>query len=125
SVAYNVSLRIPSAHPFLYLFLFHISLTTVRYTLSLHDALPISSDLFWMQYLHNFAPFAGPRGGFWGYSAPKGPFYARKTPPHPRSEEHTSELQSRFDLVCRLLPEKEKAPENGVVCLTGYVIDWE
>src|SRR5699024_6238819 len=26
----------------------------------------------------------------------------------PRSEEHTSELQSRFDLVCRLLPEKKK-----------------
>src|SRR6266513_5038544 len=34
------------------------------------------------------------------------------TPPHPRghrrSEEHTSELQSRFDLVCRLLLEKKK-----------------
>src|SRR5437868_11306603 len=27
-----------------------------------------------------------------------------------RSEEHTSELQSRFDLVCRLLPEKKKLP---------------
>src|SRR5699024_11626381 len=27
-----------------------------------------------------------------------------------RSEEHTSELQSRFDLVCRLLPEKKKGP---------------
>src|SRR5699024_12180056 len=29
-------------------------------------------------------------------------------PMHPRSEEHTSELQSRFDLVCRLLLEKKK-----------------
>src|SRR5206468_8205595 len=28
--------------------------------------------------------------------------------PHPRSEEHTSELQSRSDLVCRLLLEKKK-----------------
>src|SRR5699024_12390926 len=28
-------------------------------------------------------------------------------PPRPRSEEHTSELQSRFDLVCRLLLEKK------------------
>src|SRR5207249_7485644 len=28
--------------------------------------------------------------------------------PRPRSEEHTSELQSRFDLVCRLLLEKKK-----------------
>src|SRR5207249_6597041 len=30
------------------------------------------------------------------------------TPPPARSEEHTSELQSRFDLVCRLLLEKKK-----------------
>src|SRR2546428_7766287 len=30
-------------------------------------------------------------------------------PPAPRSEEHTSELQSRSDLVCRLLLEKKKA----------------
>src|SRR5699024_11397375 len=30
----------------------------------------------------------------------------------PRSEEHTSELQSRFDLVCRLLLEKKKKEEN-------------
>src|SRR5271167_5093803 len=40
---------------------------------------------------------------------------ARRPAPHPRrrsapsrSEEHTSELQSRFDLVCRLLLEKKK-----------------
>src|SRR5699024_12236978 len=31
---------------------------------------------------------------------------------HPRSEEHTSELQSRFDLVCRLLLEKKKTKIN-------------
>ena len=31
---------------------------------------------------------------------------------HPRSEEHTSELQSRSDLVCRLLLEKKKSPSN-------------
>src|SRR5699024_12705742 len=31
-----------------------------------------------------------------------------QTSSHPRSEEHTSELQSRFDLVCRLLLEKKK-----------------
>src|SRR5207249_2095487 len=30
-----------------------------------------------------------------------------------RSEEHTSELQSRFDLVCRLLLEKKKEPHSG------------
>src|SRR5207249_5980166 len=33
---------------------------------------------------------------------------ARTVPAHLRSEEHTSELQSRFDLVCRLLLEKKK-----------------
>src|SRR5699024_11508020 len=32
-----------------------------------------------------------------------------------RSEEHTSELQSRFDLVCRLLPDKKKAPVRDSV----------
>src|SRR5699024_12668655 len=31
---------------------------------------------------------------------------------HPRSEEHTSELQSRFDLVCRLLLEKKKTKKT-------------
>src|SRR5699024_11859756 len=36
----------------------------------------------------------------------------RFTSPH-RSEEHTSELQSRFDLVCRLLLEKNKRRERG------------
>src|SRR5699024_6109657 len=34
------------------------------------------------------------------------------TEPHQRSEEHTSELQSRFDLVCRLLLEKKKNKEQ-------------
>src|SRR5437868_12078418 len=33
-----------------------------------------------------------------------------------RSEEHTSELQSRFDLVCRLLLEKKKIYENLLHC---------
>src|SRR5699024_12352723 len=35
----------------------------------------------------------------------------RRSPPMRRSEEHTSELQSRFDLVCRLLLEKKKHME--------------
>src|SRR5699024_11998426 len=33
-----------------------------------------------------------------------------------RSEEHTSELQSRFDLVCRLLLEKKNRVENQILC---------
>src|SRR5699024_11714966 len=35
-------------------------------------------------------------------------FFGDELPQHQRSEEHTSELQSRFDLVCRLLLEKKK-----------------
>src|SRR5207249_7647729 len=36
-----------------------------------------------------------------------------------RSEEHTSELQSRFDLVCRLLLEKKKLPINQAALLNA------
>src|SRR5699024_12367785 len=40
--------------------------------------------------------------------------------PASRSEEHTSELQSRFDLVCRLLLEKKKYPEVSRLNLPGF-----
>src|SRR5437868_2909320 len=45
--------------------------------------------------------------------------------PNPRSEEHTSELQSRFDLVCRLLLEKKKArtPPGTVLPVTARHAD--
>src|SRR5437867_10641363 len=40
-----------------------------------------------------------------------------------RSEEHTSELQSPYDLVCRLLLEKKKIDNNSIiVCLVIYII---
>src|SRR6266571_8744518 len=66
-------------------FFFNDTATTEIYTLSLHDALPISPT----------AAFAW--RGWW-------------LPPcwSPRSEEHTSELQSHVNLVCRLLLEKKK-----------------
>src|SRR3712207_7358944 len=66
------------------------------------------------------APTAGPRDGTGGIgaAAPAGPARAGPPPsrgcgwpppgPRPRSEEHTSELQSRQYLVCRLLLEKKK-----------------
>src|SRR5437868_7841301 len=42
-----------------------------------------------------------------------GTFYTKPQLADPfRSEEHTSELQSRFDLVCRLLLEKKKKKKN-------------
>src|SRR5699024_12355050 len=43
-----------------------------------------------------------------GGSRPGNPWRRWQRPGGPRSEEHTSELQSRFDLVCRLLLEKKK-----------------
>src|SRR5207249_10796511 len=71
------------------------------YTLSLHDALPISPR-----------PFACRSAGCARGAPGSGGSSPRPCPGPPgregRSEEHTSELQSRFDLVCRLLLEKKK-----------------
>src|SRR5690349_24049666 len=72
---------------------FNAPATAEIYTLSLHDALPI----LWawrFQYDHDSQSALHP---------PVAPRYAS----WPRSEEHTSELQSRRDLVCRLLLEKK------------------
>src|SRR5271167_5261478 len=71
-----------------YFFFFNDTATTEIYTLSLHDALPI------------FVSLSHAR------AAEKHP--SQSLLPRVRSEEHTSELQSRFDLVCRLLLEKKK-----------------
>src|SRR5215204_7720475 len=70
----------------LFFFFFNDTATTEIYTLSLHDALPI------FQLASRACHFSG--GTSWLSS--------------PRSEEHTSELQSHSDLVCRLLLEKKK-----------------
>src|SRR5688572_31422016 len=76
---------------------FHDRATTSLYTLSLHDALPISDD---------------------GPARPREPeppadrahhhLLAAAAERRRRSEEHTSELQSQSNLVCRLLLEKKK-----------------
>src|SRR5438105_13994401 len=71
-------------------FFFNDTATTEIYTLSLHDALPI---------LRPISAFC-----FSTRSSPAFPCTSRLK----RSEEHTSELQSRVDLVCRLLLEKKK-----------------
>src|SRR5438094_9657778 len=71
---------------------FEDSATTGMYTLSLHDALPIFRPC-------NGADSYGPPGG---EIVPS--MVAADT--NVRSEEHTSELQSPYDLVCRLLLEK-------------------
>src|SRR5437870_7442841 len=77
-------------------FYFYAAPITESYTLSLHDALPIC--------LCAAEPAAAP-------GTPGGAAVPGDVPgglPYPRSEEHTSELQSRGHLVCRLLLEKKK-----------------
>src|SRR5690349_23440287 len=87
-------------------FFFNDTATTQIYTLSLHDALPI----FRVRSL-----FTGARSMI-GHEQARlhligdlGQLLRRgMVPMTKRSEEHTSELQSRRDLVCRLLLEKKK-----------------
>src|SRR2546429_3885045 len=84
-------------------FFFNDTATTEIYTLSLHDALPIS-----FQILEVVAEFLGA-----GESLLRRE-YVGWFPVQTRSEEHTSELQSRLHLVCRLLLEKKKKPLSTV-----------
>src|ERR1035437_10520369 len=87
-----------------YRFFFNDTATTEIYTLSLHDALPISQ--------HGSRPRNQEANGW-----PSGPGIRR-------SEEHTSELQSRQYLVCRLLLEKTNkvnlrtTPQRERTCVT-------
>src|SRR5437868_12758038 len=71
---------------------FNDAATPEIYTLSLHDALPI-----WLSGAHTDQRLAIQKAVVIAIAAAPA-----------RSEEHTSELQSRFDLVCRLLLEKKK-----------------
>src|SRR5947199_4707951 len=73
------------------LFFFNDTATTEIYTLSLHDALPICSIRDRRKHRHQRRPAHGVM---------------------PRSEEHTSELQSLRHLVCRLLLEKKKKKKS-------------
>src|SRR2546427_5761021 len=93
-------------------FFFNDTATTEIYTLSLHDALPISAGLRRIRPPNGSnRPGPGRRPGRGG--APAGlrrhRFASRAgRPSTDRSEEHTSELQSQSNLVCRLLLEKKK-----------------
>src|SRR2546427_2906129 len=89
-----------------FFFFFNDTATTEIYTLSLHDALPISAGRgargarrhpVWARRRHSGGhPVSGRQ------DVGRGPGAAG------RSEEHTSELQSQSNLVCRLLLEKKK-----------------
>src|SRR2546426_12623130 len=87
-------------------FFFNDTATTEIYTLSLHDALPISKSTNRHGQRGLWAGRAN-RKRYRGEAA-RGMAKERVLPPHSRSEEHTSELQSPCNLVCRLLLEKKK-----------------
>src|SRR3712207_7785146 len=76
-------------------FFFNDTATTEIYTLSLHDALPISSKETGFFHHFQFVSLCNSMASWIMAEA------------HKRSEEHTSELQSRQYLVCRLLLEKK------------------
>src|SRR2546421_13002682 len=92
---------------FIYIFFFfNDTATTEIYTLSLHDALPI-----YIQVPRCPAASRNSDGDKWCESRDLMRWYQCRRHngrSSPRSEEHTSELQSRSDLVCRLLLEKKK-----------------
>src|SRR5260221_13417477 len=87
-------------------FFFNDTATTEIYTLSLHDALPIYLGEGLAQVLAEPRPHLAV-----GDMEELEPRRARRA----RSEEHTSELQSHSDLVCRLLLDKKNTTFQGWV----------
>src|SRR3712207_7630434 len=104
-------------------FFFNDTATTEIYTLSLHDALPICG---WSCRTTSRTPTTpasrGPAAsgrdrGAWPPDHTSHPAWGSIAAPGGgtgRSEEHTSELQSRQYLVCRLLLEKKKNKSNNI-----------
>src|SRR5437867_8181029 len=94
----------------IFFFFFIAPATTEIYTLSLHDALPIltrSGRPSTVLPLSSLIAFCASAGDPMVTNAnPRGRPVSRSETT--RSEEHTSELQSPYDLVCRLLLEKKK-----------------
>src|SRR5436190_16430285 len=93
-----------SKSPTLLFFFFNPTATTEIYTLSLHDALPIYA---WVEGHPGRFRAASRQENDSGVEDP------RRN--HFRSEEHTSELQSHSDLVCRLLLEKKNASDATAI----------
>src|SRR5438132_10868709 len=85
--------------------LFNVPSPTVLYTLSLHDALPISVKLV-ANSRGQAAVFLDGKADTLAFVDESGRVTGT------RSEEHTSELQSHSDLVCRLLLEKKNTIPN-------------
>src|SRR5205085_11444686 len=105
--------------PFIYiLFFFNAPATSEIYTLSLHDALPISVPQFTVERRRVLQMRVGELVAQVGQrecaplrdgaGVPHRVGQVAELRGHFRSEEHTSELQSQSNLVCRLLLEKKK-----------------
>src|SRR2546430_11489046 len=93
-------------------FFFNDTATTEIYTLSLHDALPIYLTLIGLGALLLFPVASGVSQEKPAVSQEKKDTDKKPAVAGPRSEEHTSELQSQSNLVCRLLLEKKKKRLN-------------
>src|SRR5690606_41846129 len=93
-----------SASSLLFCFSFTVMVTTDFFTLSLHDALPIFITLILILIGAVTTQTLVEKRRF----IIVGCFFVAMFVTPPRSEEHTSELQSRENLVCRLLLEKKK-----------------
>src|SRR5690349_22874052 len=103
------SLRLSPIRPMImHSILFEATATTATYTLSLHDALPISD----VQAVHAIEQEV--------FSDPWSTQDFRDCLASDRSEEHTSELQSRRDLVCRLLLEKKNPTTLAIQLRSCY-----
>src|SRR5256885_11761242 len=99
------------AFMFAFFFFFNDTATTEIYTLSLHDALPIHGAGNRVQKLLALRGGQGQPGGVGGIELDQIVGHGVSW----RSEEHTSELQSPCNLVCRLLLEKKKKKHTDFV----------
>src|SRR2546430_11396471 len=100
-----LSCTIPYDHSIMFFFFFNDTATTEIYTLSLHDALPISTGTTGRCRMSASPTACGRRQRS----------SSTLTTSRRRSEEHTSELQSQSNLVCRLLLEKKN---KNIRCVT-------
>src|SRR5690242_21449911 len=106
----------------LFFFFFNDTATSEIYTLSLHDALPICPKVWAIHRLrmtnvgvNTAMPFTATLTN----AVPPGEIETSGNF-GPRSEEHTSELQSHVNLVCRLLLEKKKKKKNKQTIVKKY-----
>src|SRR3989454_5637265 len=104
-------------------FFFNDTATTEIYTLSLHDALPILRVADELAHaLHDMLGAEVSEETARLVARVRDTRVGRRVVAAPRSEEHTSELQSPCNLVCRLLLEKKKKKNASVSATSKHKI---